>query len=61
MKIEEAFKYINTRSVPKQNKPYSRFVEMVKIQLTFEFHNGEGAIVGFRCPAYVEGMHFSGD
>ncbi len=60
VKIEGAFKYIETRSVPKQDKPYPPLVEVTKNQLTFEFHDVEGTIVGFRCPEYVEGINVPG-
>lgn len=60
IKIEGIFKYIKTRSVPKQNKPYPPLVEVVKNQPTFEFHEVVGTIVGFRCPTYVEGINVPG-
>lgn len=60
LKVEGVFKYIKTRSVPKQRKPYPRLVEVVKNQPTFEFHNIRGTIVGFRLPAYVDGINVPG-
>jgi len=60
IKIEGAFKYIKARNIPKQNKPYPPFSEVVKNQLIFEFHNVEGTIVGFRCPAYIERINVPG-
>lgn len=60
VKIEGIFRYIKTRSVPKQNQPYPPLVEVVKNQPTFEFHDVEGTIVGFRCPVYVEGINVPG-
>ncbi len=60
VRIEGPFDYIKTRSVPKQNKPYPRLVEVVKNQPTFEFHNIRGTIVGFRLPAYMEGINVPG-
>lgn len=60
IKIEGDFKYIKTRSVPRQNKPYPPLVEVVKNQTIFEFRNVKGAIVGFRCPAYVAGINIPG-
>jgi len=60
IKIEGPFKYIKTRSIPKQNKPYLPFDEAVKTQITFEFHNVEGTMVGFRCPSYMEGINNPG-
>lgn len=60
IKIEGTFKYVKARNIPKQNKPYPQFSEVVKNQLIFEFHDVEGTIVGFRSPAYVEGMSVPG-
>lgn len=55
IKIEGTFKYVKTRSVPKQEEPYPPLIEVVKEQTTFEFHDIEGTIVGFRCPDTVKG------
>jgi len=60
IRIESTFNYIKTRSVPKQNKPYPRLVEVVKNQPTFEFHNVRGTIVGFRLPSYMDGINVPG-
>src|SRR3972149_8451367 len=62
-KIEGDFKYIKTRSVPKQSKPYPPLMEAVKDQPTFEFNNVKGTIAGFWFPSYmgeinVPGYHF---
>jgi acetolactate decarboxylase len=55
VKIEGTFKYIKTRSVPRQKEPYPPLSEAVKDQTIFEFHNIKGTIVGFRCPDFVKG------
>ena len=55
VKIEGTFKYLKTRSVPRQQEPYPPLVEVVKEQTIFEFHDVEGTIVGFRCPDSVKG------
>ena len=60
IKIEGTFKYIKARNIPRQNKPYSQFSEVVKNQLIFEFHNVEGTMVGFWCPAYLEEINVPG-
>ena len=60
IKIEGTFKYIKTRSVPEQSKPYPLLVEVVKTQSIFEFHNVKGTIAGFWCPSYVEGVNVPG-
>ena len=59
-KIEGDFKYIKTRSVPKQSKPYPPLIEVVKDQPTFEFQDVKGTIVGFWFPDYMEGINVPG-
>jgi len=60
IKIEGTFKNVKTRSVPKQQKPYTDLVEVVKSQPTFEFDNVEGTLVGFRSPPYSTGINVPG-
>ncbi len=59
-KIKGNFKYIKTRSVPKQSKPYPPLIEVVKDQPTFEFNNVTGTIAGFWFPDYMEGVNVPG-
>jgi acetolactate decarboxylase len=54
------FRYVKTRSVPRQHKPYPPLVEAVKHQPTFELHEVRGSLVGFRFPEYVGGLNVSG-
>ena len=60
IKVEGKFKYIKTRSVPGQKKPYPPLVQVVKKQAFFEFQDIEGTIVGFRSPDYVQGINVPG-
>lgn len=60
VKITGTFKYIKTRSVPAQNKPYPPLVEVAKNQPVFEMHDVRGTIVGFRSPPFVKGVNVSG-
>ncbi|MBM4140910.1 MAG: acetolactate decarboxylase [Nitrospira sp.] len=60
IKIEGNFVFVKTRSVPKQNKPYPRLVEVVKSQPIFEFSNVKGTIVGFWLPDYMKGINVPG-
>jgi acetolactate decarboxylase len=60
VKIEGLFSYVKLRSVPKQNKPYSKLSEVVKTQSVFEYRNIRGTIVGFRMPDYFKGMNAPG-
>jgi len=60
IRVEGAFSYIKARSVPAQSKPYPSLAEALKGQTTFEFHDVTGTLVGFWCPAYVEGINVPG-
>jgi acetolactate decarboxylase len=60
VKIDGAFNYIKTRSVPKQQEPYPPLVEAVKEQSVFEFHDVRGTIVGFLCPDSAKGVNVPG-
>lgn len=60
IRIEGTFRYIQTRSVPRQNRPYPRLVEVVKHQPTFEFRDVRGTIVGFRLPQFLNGVNVAG-
>ena len=60
VKMEGTFRYVKTRSVPGQEKPYPPLIEVTANQPIFEFHDIEGTIVGFYCPDYVEGLNVPG-
>jgi acetolactate decarboxylase len=60
VKIAGTFKYIKTRSVPRQKEPYPPLIEAVKGQTIFEFHDVKGTIVGFWCPESVKGVNVPG-
>lgn len=60
IRITGTFRYVKTRSVPKQTKPYPPLAEVAKTQPTFEFHNVEGVMIGFRLPDYLAGVNMEG-
>jgi acetolactate decarboxylase len=60
IRIDGMFRYLKTRSVPKQGKPYPRLAEVVKNQSIFEFKNVEGTIVGYWLPEYMKGISTPG-
>jgi acetolactate decarboxylase len=60
IRVDGRFEYVKTRSVPRQHKPYPPLVEVVKDQPTFELHDVSGSLVGFRFPAYAQGLNVSG-
>lgn len=52
--------FVKARSVPRQNKPYPRLVEVVKHQAVFNYKDMAGDLVGFRGPGYVKGVAVPG-
>jgi len=60
IRITGTFKRVKTRSVPKQEKPYPRLIDVTAKQPTFEFHDVKGTLVGFRFPAYMKGIGVPG-
>jgi len=60
LKIDGKFNYMKTRSVPRQNKPYPRLLDVLEEQPIFEFYEIEGVMVGFRLPSYMDGANAPG-
>lgn len=60
VRIEGTFKSVKTRSVPKQEKPYPKLIDVVAKQPTFELADVKGTIIGFWCPYYVKGVNVPG-
>jgi acetolactate decarboxylase len=59
-KISGTFSYVKTRSVPAQQKPYKKLVDVTKTQAVFEFKDIKGTVLGFRFPSYVDGVNVPG-
>ena len=60
LRVDGSFQRVKTRSVRKQQKPYPRLVDALKNQPEFELRNVRGTLVGFRCPAYADGINVPG-
>jgi acetolactate decarboxylase len=60
VRIDGAFAYLKARSVPAQQRPYPKLVEVVKKQSVFEFNQVRGTVLGFRCPTFVKGVNVPG-
>ena len=58
--IKGDFRYVKTRSVPEQYKPYPPLVEVTRKQPEFEFENVKGDIAGFFTPDYAKGIAITG-
>ena len=60
IRVEGSFEHVQTRSVPRQEKPYPPLADVVATQPTFEFENIEGVMVGYRLPEYMDGANVPG-
>ena len=60
VRINGRFPLVEARSVPRQEPPYRPLTEVVADQHVFRLQDVEGSMVGFRFPAYAEGIEVSG-
>ena len=60
IRVDGCFELVRARSVPRQRPPYRPLTEVVAEQRVFELRDVAGTMVGFRFPAYAEGIEVSG-
>jgi acetolactate decarboxylase len=60
IRIDGTFPYVETRSVPKQEKPYPLLKEAIEEQSIFQFYNVTGTMLGFWTPEFVDGINVPG-
>jgi acetolactate decarboxylase len=60
VRIDGRFELVRARSVPRQEPPYRPLTEVVADQHVFELADVEGTLLGFRFPAWVEGIEVAG-
>jgi acetolactate decarboxylase len=60
IRLDGRFALVRARSVPAQEPPYRPLTEVVADQHVFELADVEGTMLGFRFPAYVEGIEVAG-
>ena len=60
LRIEGEFEFVRARSVPRQLPPYRPLAEVVADQHVFELEGVTGTMVGFRFPAFAEGIEVGG-
>jgi acetolactate decarboxylase len=60
VRLDGRFELVRARSVPRQEPPYRPLTEVVGDQHVFELHDVEGTMLGFRFPAYAEGIEVAG-
>jgi len=60
IRLDGRFDLVHARSVPRQSPPYRPLTDVVAEQHVFDLRDVEGTMVGFRFPAYVEGIEVGG-
>jgi acetolactate decarboxylase len=60
IRLDGRFELVRARSVPTQRPPYRPLTEVVADQHVFELEDVTGTMLGFRFPAYAEGLEVGG-
>jgi acetolactate decarboxylase len=60
VRLDGHFELVRARSVPAQEPPYRPLAEVVADQHVFELREVSGTMLGFRFPAWVEGIEVGG-
>ena len=60
IRLDGRFELVHARSVPAQTPPYRPLTEVVAEQHVFDFEDVAGTMLGFRFPAYAEGIEVGG-
>ncbi|MEE3651167.1 MULTISPECIES: acetolactate decarboxylase [unclassified Brenneria] len=60
LRIDGHFHYVETRTVPRQQRPYKPMLEAIAQQPTFHFDDCQGSVIGFRSPTYTQGINVAG-
>jgi acetolactate decarboxylase len=60
IRLDGRFELVRARSVPAQSPPYRPLAEVVADQHVFELRDVAGTMLGFRFPAYAEGIEVGG-
>ncbi len=60
IRVDAEFASLTLRSVPPQTPPFLPLVEVVKQQVTHEYRNLRGTLIGLRCPAWVGTLNVAG-
>ncbi|KAF5565886.1 alpha-acetolactate decarboxylase [Fusarium napiforme] len=60
-RVEGRFKSVTVRTVGGQQSPGESLAELGKRQASHTFHDINGTIIGFRSPAFMQGISVAGD
>lgn len=61
MRLEGVFKTVTVRTAAGQTEPRQGLLDIGKNQVSFDFENVHGTLVGFRQPHYLQGIGVAGD
>lgn len=60
IRVDGTFQHIRFRSVPRQEKPYQPLAAVAAQQTVFERESITGTLIGFWCPAFMQGVNVPG-
>lgn len=60
LRIDGHFDCVDTRTVPRQERPYKPMAEAIEQQPIFHFEQRKGVMIGFRTPQYMQGINVAG-
>jgi acetolactate decarboxylase len=60
IRLDGRFELVRARSIPAQTPPYRPLTEVVADQHVFDLEDVAGTMLGFRFPAYAEGIEVGG-
>jgi len=60
VRVDGRFANITFRSVARQQRPYPPLVEVTRNQAVFERKEVDGTLMGFWCPAFMNGVNVAG-
>lgn len=60
IKVEGTFSSVQARSVPEQTEPYPLLAAVASEQEVFNYNDVTGTLVGYWCPAYMDGVNLPG-
>ena len=60
VRVDGRFREVKTRTVAQQTAPYPPLIEATRLQRINTFEDVEGTLVGFRTPAFAQGIGVAG-
>jgi len=61
LRVDGVFRAITVRTVPGQTVPHERLKQLAEHQVSHTFESIRGTVIGFRSPAFMQGISVVGD